>query len=377
MEGAGWRPRILFVGAFPPPRREIFGGMVTSCRALLNSSFSTRAELILVDTTQVSNPPPPLWIRALLAFRRFLDYVVRFERSAPDVTILFTATGASVVDKSAMAWYARLRGVPALIFPRGGALMDVTQRSLLARLATRLAFRGARSVLCQESAWQRFAVESLGLATEDAPIIPNWTATNELLSIGRRRRFGDRDPVRLLFLGWVKKEKGIFDLIEACAQLSPEVPFVLDVVGEGSESAAARELVERKGLDSVVRFHGWLSGDALEERFALADILVQPSWAEGLPNAMIEAMAARLAIIVTAVGNVPDVVTDGREAILIPPRDVPALAAALRLAIGDAPLRRALGDAAFMVAEQRFGVEQAVDRIIGAVKRVAHRENAA
>lgn len=368
------QPRVLFVGAFPSPDREIYGGIVTSCKVLLSSSFSKRAQLSLLDSTQVSNPPPSFIIRLLLAIRRFLTYLIQFERLRPDAVLLFTSLGASLVEKSTMAWYARIRGVPALIFPRGRPLIDAGHKSRFKRSWVRFALMGARTILCQGPAWKRFAVDLLRLRPEDVPIVPNWTATPALLAIGRRRRFSTSDhPVRLLFLGWLEREKGIFELIEACRQLSESRRFLLNIVGEGNASAAVRDAVARNQLNSIVHFSGWLKGPAVESALTEADILVLPSWSEGLPNAMIEAMAARLAVVVSAVGNIPDVVVDGREALLVPPQNISALQSALEKLIDDPVLRRRLGDAAFFLAERQFGAEQAADRILIAVHETIGR----
>ncbi len=364
------RPRILVVGAFPPPGREIFGGIVTSCKILLESSLSERAELTLIDSTQVSHPPPPLALRSLLAARRFFVYLVRFERQRPSAVLLFTAVGASVVEKGAMAWYARSRGVPVCMFPRGGPLLAASDGSLFTRCWVRLAMRGAQTILCQGPAWQKFAVDFLGFEVDAAPIVPNWTATPALLKIGRNRRFtnGDR-PVRVVFLGWLDREKGVLELIEACRQLTASHRFHLNLVGEGNASSAVRDAVAKHRLDSVVQISGWLTGKAVDDALAEADVFVLPSWSEGFPNAMIEAMAAKLAIVVTAVGNIPDLISSGREALLVPPRDIPALRSALARVIEDSALRRRLGDAAFVLAEREFGVEQAANRILAAVDR--------
>jgi glycosyltransferase involved in cell wall biosynthesis len=119
-----------------------------------------------------------------------------------------------------------------------------------------------------------------------------------------------------------------------------------------------------------IRFSGWLKGAEVERALAGADVFVLPSWAEGLPNAMIEAMAARLAVVVTAVGNVPDLVQDGREALLVPPHDVVALREALRRVIEDRALRRKLADAGHALAAQKWSVGPAVDAILDAVASV-------
>lgn len=368
------RPRILFVGAFPPADRQVFGGMVSSCRALLQSSFSTRADLVLLDSTQISNPPPGFMVRLYLAVKRVFAYLVQFERQRPDAVLLFASVGASVIEKGAMAWYARIRGVPALIFPRGGVLIDACRGSRLTHAWVRVAIRGARAMLCQGPAWHRFAVTSLGFGAADAPIVPNWTATPALLAIGRARALvAEGEPVRLLFVGWLEEKKGIFELIEACRLLAGSHKFVLNVVGEGNASRSAHDLVAEQGLASIVNFSGWLKGENLERAFANADVLVLPSWAEGLPNAMIEAMAAKLAVVVTSVGNIPDVVGDEREVLLVPSRDIPALKNALARVIEDKDLRYRLADAAFSMAERQFGAEQAANRLLTATRETIRR----
>lgn len=332
----------------------------------MQSSLPQRADLDLIDTTQASNPPPSIGLRFMLAARRFGKFIRHFERQRPDFVLLFAAVGASLVEKGIMAWYARLRGVPAALFLRGGSVLTACAESVVTRTWVRLVVGGARMVLCQGPAWQRFAVHVLGYAPAEAPIIPNWTATPALLRIGQVRVPSERGPVRLLFVGWLDREKGVLEMLDAVCRISQSRAVSLEIVGEGNVSAIARELVRTNALDSVVRFSGWLHGADLERALADAHVLVLPSWAEGLPNAMIEAMAARLAVVVTAVGNVPDVVTTERDALLVPPRDVNALVEALSRMVDDPVLRHRIAEGGHALAAREFGVEPAVDRLLAA-----------
>jgi glycosyltransferase involved in cell wall biosynthesis len=361
------RPRVLFVGAFPPADRPIFGGMVTSCRTLLESSFPQRAELDLLDSTQISNPPPSFGVRLVLAALRCLRFVGRFERRRPQAVLLFVAVGASILEKGAMAWYARLRGVPALMFPRGGAILDGNDRTL-ARRSLVVAFRGARKLLCQSETWQRFAVEKLGYPRQHAPIIRNWTATHELLEIGAARVPRRTGPVRLLFVGWLERDKGVFELLETCRRLAGTRRFTLDMAGGGRAGSELAAIIEREQLTEVVRLRGWLNLGQLREALRAADVLVLPSWAEGLPNAMIEAMAARLAVVVSKVGAVPDVIQDRYSGLLVEPRNLDSLSAALATIIDDAELRERLAACGFEIARREFGVEAAVDRLMAEIE---------
>jgi len=363
------RPKVLFVGAFPPPERAVFGGMVSSCAALLESSFAQRCELYTLDTTQVTSPPPPFWRRLALAIPRMARFAWRLERQRPDVVLLFAAIGGSLVEKGVMAWLARLRGIPVLMFPRGGAIIEQAKRSPMDARMIRLVFGGSRMVLCQSERWRTFACTVLGLAPEAAPVIPNWTALPALMTIGRARQpRPDGTPVRLLFLGWMDRGKGIQELLDACLALAPGRRFTLTVAGEGDWSEAARRFVATHDLSSMVTFTGWLRGTEVHRVLEAADVLVLPSWAEGLPNAMVEAMAAGLAVIVSAVGSVPDVVTDGVTGLLTTPRDVPGLTAAMARVLDDPELRVRLGRAACDAAAERFAVEPAADRLCAAIQ---------
>jgi glycosyltransferase involved in cell wall biosynthesis len=285
--------------------------------------------------------------------------------------MLFAAVGASLVEKGTMAWYARLRGVPALMFPRGGAVIDQFQRSSVMAVFFRIAFGGARMMLCQSERWQEFACKALGFAPEAAPVILNWTALPTLTRIGHARQPRSFDsPVRLLFLGWMDEEKGIQELLEACRALAPTRRFTLAVAGEGNWSQHARSFVKIHDLGSVVSFSGWLRGPDVHQALDEADVLLLPSWSEGLPNSMVEAMAAGLAVVVSAVGSVPDVIADGENGLLVRPRDTVALTQTLARVLDDSELRWRLGRTACEFAEQKFGVEPAADRLMAAIHRV-------
>lgn len=356
------KSRILIVGAFPPIENKIFGGVVTSCKALVNSSFSHKFELILIDSTQISNPPPSLLKRAVLAGFRFIYFCKQITTLRPDAVILFAALGASIVEKGVMAWFSRLFGIPVLFFPRGAELIDIAASSIIQRLWIRWACRGATYFLCQGPAWQRFALEIIGFDLVHAPVVPNWTATNNLLAIGKRREKKKLGHItQLLFLGWLEKEKGIFELLQACSVLAAAYSFRLTIAGRGHAEDDARKFIQQSDLSSSIQFVGWVQGEALEQLLADSDVLILPSWAEGLPNAMIEAMAAGLAVVVSAVGNVPDIVTDGQEALLVLPKRVDLLQRAIQRLLEDPDLREAIAARGHAFVEKHYAVEPAIE----------------
>jgi glycosyltransferase involved in cell wall biosynthesis len=167
-----------------------------------------------------------------------------------------------------------------------------------------------------------------------------------------------------LFLGWLERDKGIFELLEACRQLAGGRRFALDVAGEGNASAEARAFVARHGLHDRVYFHGWLRGPELHAALARADVLVLPSWAEGLPNAMVEAMAAGLAVVVSAVGAIPELITDRRSGMLVEPHNAASLVRALGETLDDRELRERMAREGHRIAIRDFALEEAVGRLM-------------
>lgn len=363
------RPTLLIVGAFPPERTRIYGGIATACRTLMGSELPERFTVVTVDTTQRSNPAPPFPVRFVNAALRGGTFARTFARSRPDAMLLFCSAGASVVEKGAMAWLGRALGVPSLIFPRGGRLMDAARRSPLQRAWIGAALRGASWFLCQGPAWHRFAVEELGYAADHAPVVLNWTATPALLAIGERRT--PREPgrkVQLVFVGWLEENKGVYELIEAVGAVAAEHPVRLTIAGRGHAEAGVRAAVASAGLGDLVRFVGWVEGEAHAALLADADVLVLPSWAEGFPNAVIEALSAKLAVVATTVGNIPDLLHDGDQALLVPPRDPPALTAALRRVVSDRALREGIAERGHAFARASFTVESAVETLTRTVR---------
>ena len=341
---------------------------MTTCLTLLNSSFSDHYELVLIDSTQISNPPPSIFVRFLFALMRFIKFLKTFFSVKPDAVLLFTSVGASVMEKSAMAWAARLKPIPIFLFPRGAGLIQTVQASRFQRIWVIAAMNGATHILCQGPAWQRFAKDVLGFSEKQSPIVQNWSATEEILSIGESRSFRSVAGVPcLLYLGWLDKEKGIFELLAASLSLSKKHLFRLLIAGRGNAEVQARAFVQSHDLENVIEFVGWVEGEAKQELLTKSDILILPSWAEGFPNAIIEAMAAKLAVVVTTVGNIPDLITDEQQALLVPPKDNEALELAIDRLLLEPQFRAELAERGHAFARDNFSVTQGVANLTSVI----------
>lgn len=358
------KPKLLIVGAFPPENSQIYGGIVTTCRALLQPEFSNLFDLVLIDSTQRSNPPPVLLLRSFFASVRFCHFFYKLITVSPDAVLIFTSVGVSVLEKGVMARFARLKRIPVLLFPRGAELISIVNRSAFQRAWTKPAMRGATHLLCQGATWQQFAVNVLGFSSDTAPIIHNWSATPELLLLGaEKKKCLSNKFLNIVFVGWIEKEKGVFEMLEACRLLAQNHQFVLTIAGRGSAEQAARDFVKQHSLSACIRFAGWVQDETKQDLLRNSDILLLPSWIEGFPNAVIEAMAAKLAVIVTTVGIVPDLLNDRQQALLIPSKNIEAIVTALEELLIDEAFRISLADRGYHYAKETFSTDAGVSRL--------------
>jgi len=153
--------------------------------------------------------------------------------------------------------------------------------------------------------------------------------------------------------------KGVREYVEAARTLcgsNPNLRFLL--VGdsdEGSPDAVPRKWLEELGSDGSVEWRGYQPD--IRDSLADADVVVLPSYREGLPKSLLEGAAAGRPLIATDVPGCRDVTIDGRTGVLVEPRDAAALAAAMRTLADDPDRRRTLGDGARALVRERFASE--------------------
>jgi len=156
-----------------------------------------------------------------------------------------------------------------------------------------------------------------------------------------------RGPLHLLYLGRLVEDKGIFDVVDALARLRGEGRDLrLSIGGAGPQEALLKSRVAELGLSQRVQFAGALSGDAKDSLWRSGDVFVFPTYhREGLPYALLEAMAAGVVPISTRVGGIPDVIHDGLHGLLVQPHDPIRLAQAIACLDDDRVLLRRMAAA--------------------------------
>ena len=164
---------------------------------------------------------------------------------------------------------------------------------------------------------------------------------------------------RLVCVGRLCEQKGQLLLVEAAHRLAARgIPFELVLAGDGELRSEIEALIGRYKLQDRVRITGWISGNEVREQIQAARALVLPSFAEGLPVVIMEAMALQRPVISTFVAGIPELVQPGEHGWLVPAGDIEALADAMRACL-EAPAETMvrMGEAAHKRVVERHSVD--------------------
>jgi glycosyltransferase involved in cell wall biosynthesis len=249
------------------------------------------------------------------------------------------------------------RATPWVAFHHGYTFDDLKMRAY--NLLDRWSLRAPARIVTVSRAFQdqltRRGVAPARITVLHNAIDPDWLAHSGVAREAARQELGIREGQPLvLAIGRLSHEKAFDCLLEAFAKLPRENPAaepVLIIVGEGPERSNLERLSGAPGLSGRVRLPGHLR--RIAPYYAAADVVAISSITEGSPNVLLEAMAAKVPVVATAVGGIPEIVRDRESALLVAPRDPAALTDALARAIGEPATAEALAAKSYgLILEQ-------------------------
>jgi glycosyltransferase involved in cell wall biosynthesis len=266
---------------------------------------------------------------------------------------------ASFWRKSLVCLAAVLGRRPYVLHMHGSEFMTFfdTECGPIGRALVRAVFARAALVLALSEQWR----DDLLRVTATVPIVvlPNAVSLPPL-----PREVPSLAHPEVLFLGRLGTRKGTYDLVRAFAQVVRHVPGArLICAGDGDIDAIVK-LVRSLGLGESVSCPGWLAPDETSRLLARAALFVLPSYAEGLPMALLEAMAWGIPVVSTPVGGIPQVLQHGLNGWLVSPGDIEGLASALLRLLEDRASADRLGKAARHTIERSFSLTSSIERLL-------------
>jgi len=301
-----------------------------SPRSFLRGEVGEDYTLDGVDVEAFTYPALPGLSRATNGWMASRALVPRMRRFEPDLVLAYWVYPDGAAAKRA----ARRLGVPCIVGARGS---DIHVRTGLNAHLTRRTLQGLDAILTVSHAMRDTAIATFGADPERVHPVVNGIDTDVFHPRDRqamRSKLGVPADARLItYVGRFVEAKGMRELLQAFQALAAQDPRVrLALVGDGVMREELAGLVQATGLGGRVTMTGGLEPAQVAEWICASDLLTLPSWSEGYPNVVVEALACGVPVVATDVGGTREIIDDSKG-LLIPPRDERVLAQALSQAL--------------------------------------------
>ncbi len=365
--------RVLLINSEYPP----IGGGAGNASANLARCLTALGHSVTLVTAQFDNLPRreiqnDVTIYRIPALRRKQDRSGAVEqiafilsasfwtlnwarRNKPNASLAFFG-----VPSGAAAWLLKVfYGIPYIVSLRGGDVpgfrpYDFKTFHKMIGPFLRVIWRNASAVIANSKGLRELAVAFD--SSIEIPIIPNGVDVTRF-DAGAR----DWSPPRLLSAGRVVYQKGLDLGLRALAQLK-DLDWEWCIAGDGPQMEALKSLARELGVAERVTFLGWQSREELAQWYHRSNVFLFPSRHEGMPNAVLEAMASGLPVIATRIAGSEELVVDGATGLLVNPEDVDSLRDSLSRLIVEAETRERMGRAARRRVASEYSWENAARR---------------
>ncbi|NVM78335.1 phenylacetate-CoA ligase [Duganella sp. SG902] len=352
--------RIALVGPLPPPAGGI-ANQTMQLAGLLRDAGAT------VELVQVNPPWRPLWaarMRGMRAALRLPPYLWRLWRAAGRAQLLHVMANSGWswhLQAAPAIWIGWLRGKGVIVNYRGGEAPLFLQRS---PALVCFSMRRAHAVIVP-SAYLVRVFDAYGISAQIAP---------NIVDLSRFQPAPDRPAGAHVLIA--RHLEPLYDhatALHAFALLRKKLPQArLTICGEGPELPRLRMLAASLRLQTAVRFAGKTGNAAMPRFYRQADLALNPSLADNMPNSVLEAWASGVPVVSTNVGGVPDLIRDQLDGLLVPPGDADAMAAAMYKVLSTPDQAHALS-AAGLSSAQRYSWRRVAPLLMAQYRRVLNR----
>lgn len=275
---------------------------------------------------------------------------------------IHSASGKSFVRKSLIITIGKWLGFKIVLHCHGGNFPSFFQKMGLRKAATLI--NKCDAIIALTPKWKEY-FES----TFKHPLVI--VVANYVQRFPNSPFNIDKDPLRLLFLGVINQEKGLFDLLKVVADNKQkwEGRLLLTICGIGPDIDKMKEYVQNENLTNLVEYRGYVSGQEKIDTICNCDVVVLPSYLEAQPVCILEGMSAGKGIISTNVGGIPDMVKNGENGQLIEPGNLHELAQAIDNYIQDRTLLQSHSKKAREVAKE-YSLENTTTRLKAIYERL-------
>lgn len=310
------RIKVLMVGS----HSSVNGGITTVINQIKNYEWRD-IKLDFIPTYIQKNGA----IKILFFCLSYVRIVLYLLLKKPDIVYMHMSFKGSYYRKRAIYRLSKTFGVKVVVHLHGSEFEKwYNESSNKAQKKIKLFLSDVDTIIVLGNKWER-VIKSI---QPQAKIV----VLNNSVSIPSKTIGWNASKRRILYLGVLVKRKGVHDLLRALQKLLKEdenSEIVLTIAGSGSEETRLKNYVIKNGLSSCVEFVGWADDKKKKELLLSSQILILPSYNEGLPMAILEAMSYGIPIISTDVGDISCAVKNGINGYLVNPGDIQSMASSI------------------------------------------------
>jgi glycosyltransferase involved in cell wall biosynthesis len=342
------KSRILILGPLPPPE----GGIATTVSNLLSSKLSNDFKLIHMDisTKRSLNKQGKIDTKNIISlFFMIILLIGKIIKSRPHIVQIESSSGTSFLKNSLFILVSKFAFCNVIISIHGSGIRFINFfESLphLGKLYVKFIISKCDAVRILSEKWIKKFNTELNLKVNKIFVIPNGVDF-EFFNINRYHSTLIENNCKILYLGAIGEKKGVFDLLDVSEILQKKgYEFNLNIVGPEMDEGCTEELkiiTRKRKLEKYIEIHKEIKYKETVSFYSSANIFILPSYTEGLPMTLLEAMASGLPVVSTKVGAIPEIIEDGINGFLVNPGNVSDLAFKIEILINNSHLRKKMG----------------------------------
>ncbi len=339
------------------PDRLVKGGIASVVNGYREHDFSGKCEVSYIESYRNGSK----WEKLAKALKGYLLFFREMILNKPDIVHIHSSFGPSFYRKMPFIYMACFRGVPVINHIHGAEFETFyLKASDRKKRRIRKVYGKCTMLIALSEEWKR-NLESV-VSPEKITVIENYCKIPDLSGTEKKKQ--------ILFLGEIGKRKGCYDIPEIYGRVlekGERLPLIM--AGDGG-LAEVKKLFEDRDLLESVSFPGWVRGADKDKCLKESGIFLFPSYYEGMPMAVLEAMAYGMAIVTTRVGGIPHLLEDGGSGYLCEPGDIEGLSKRLLELSKDGDKRRKMGERARQKAIEEYSMESHIKKLMDLYDRV-------
>ena len=337
--------KVLMIG----PARSVNGGISAVVNNYYKAGLDKKVQLQYIGTMEDGSKWHKLKV-AIQALMQFIFMVYKF-----DLVHINMASDVSLYRKIPFIYLTKAFGKKLVIHQHGGNIKQFyySECSTKRRQFIQKILRKADAFIVV-APYLKDIFKNI-VEEEKIVVLPNAIEIPGNIS----KKYEEQN---LLFLGRLCKEKGIFELLEAVKELKKEFPNLHLYLG----GVWVEEELERKArqCEGYVHYLGWIDAEQKDKYLKNCNIFVLPTYFEGLPMSLLEGMAYGCACVASEVGGIPQVMTSGKDGILVPAKEIKDLRDALKKLLERPLLQRELGRNARKTVEEGYDIHKSIQKLL-------------